>query len=140
MRLSGTVATALAGLLLFASHSGAEEDLYFQKSNQLIDNRDYSGAEAVMRDALADHPRNRQFELVYVGVRPESRGRGLGLIATRHAQLAARSAKRAKLSLAVDATNEPAVRIYHTAGFEVWDRRSVFLKELKAESGHEDIT
>jgi hypothetical protein len=30
--------------------------------------------------------------------------------------------------LAVDAANEPAIRMYAAAGFQAWDRRSVYLK------------
>jgi len=79
---------------------------------------------------LADHPRDKQWELIYMGLVPEARGRGWGLEATRQAQWQVRQAGRDRLVLAVDATNKYAVRVYAEAGFVTWDRRSVFTKIL----------
>jgi mycothiol synthase len=79
---------------------------------------------------LADDPDNKQWELVYLGVVPEARSRGLGLTMTRHAQWLTRCAGRGRLVLAVDATNSPALRVYDAAGFVGWDKRSVFVREL----------
>jgi ribosomal protein S18 acetylase RimI-like enzyme len=81
---------------------------------------------------LADHPATRQWEIVYVGLIPGVRGRGWGLELTRHAQWLARSAGRERLVLAVDAANEPAIRMYSLAGFRAWDRRAVWIKPLNA--------
>jgi ribosomal protein S18 acetylase RimI-like enzyme len=81
---------------------------------------------------LADHPATRQWEIVYVGLVPRVRGRGWGLELTRHAQWLARSAGRERLVLAVDAANEPAIRMYSLAGFRAWDRRAVWIKPLAA--------
>ena len=33
-----------------------------------------------------------------------------------------------RIVLAVDAANEPALRMYRTAGFESWDQRSVYVR------------
>ncbi len=79
---------------------------------------------------LTDHPSDDQWELVYLGVAPEFRGRGLGLALTRHALAMTRRAGRRQLVLAVDAANEPAISIYHRAGFETWERRSIFLRRF----------
>jgi GNAT superfamily N-acetyltransferase len=79
---------------------------------------------------LADHARDNHFELVYMGVVPAARGRGLGTDITRHAQWLTRCAGRANLALAVDAENSPALRGYAACGFREWDRRRVFLKLL----------
>jgi ribosomal protein S18 acetylase RimI-like enzyme len=76
---------------------------------------------------LADHSAFDQVELVYLGVILAARGRRLGYELTRHAQWMAREAHRGKLVLAVDANNEPALRLYAQAGFQSWDRRSVFV-------------
>ena len=76
---------------------------------------------------LAEHPAFDQLELVYLGVIPEARGRGLGYALTRQAQWIAREASSGKLVLAVDADNAPALRIYAEAGFQSWDRRSVLV-------------
>ncbi len=79
---------------------------------------------------LADHPSSDQAELVYLGVVPEARGRGIGLAMTRHAQWLAHCAGRGQLVVAVDAANTPALDVYAESGFVGWDRQSVFLREL----------
>ena len=79
---------------------------------------------------LADFPEANQWLLVYMGVVPEFRGQGLGIELVRHAQWLCREAGRARLVLAVDAANQPAIDIYAAAGFIAWDRRSVWLKIL----------
>jgi ribosomal protein S18 acetylase RimI-like enzyme len=40
----------------------------------------------------------------------------------------ARRASVERIVLAVDAVNEPAVRMYRSAGFEMWDRRTVYIR------------
>ena len=89
-----------------------------------------AGGELVGCLLLADHPATRQWEIVYVGLIPRVRGRGWGLELTRHAQWLARSAGCERLVLAVDAANEPAIRMYSLAGFRAWDRRAVWIKPL----------
>jgi hypothetical protein len=79
---------------------------------------------------LADHPRDHQWELVYMGVVPEARGHGWGVAIARHAQWLARQAGRKRLVLAVDAANLPAIAVYAAAGFVTWDHRSVYLRIL----------
>jgi ribosomal protein S18 acetylase RimI-like enzyme len=79
---------------------------------------------------LADHAEHRLWELVYMGIVPEARGKGLGVATTRQAQWLAGRAGAERLVLAVDAANEPAIRGYAAAGFVGWDRRSVWLKLL----------
>jgi mycothiol synthase len=79
---------------------------------------------------LADHPQTNQWELVYMGLVPEARGRGWGVGITRHAQWLARHAGRERMVLAVDAANAPAVAMYERAGLFAWDRRSVLLRVL----------
>lgn len=79
---------------------------------------------------LADHAESDQWELVYVGLVPEARGRGWGVEITRQAQWLTRQAGRPRLTLAVDAANEPAIDMYAQAGFYSWDKRSVWLRVL----------
>lgn len=79
---------------------------------------------------LADHPADDQWELVYLGVAPEFRGQGLGLVLTRHALAMTRRAGRQQLVLAVDAANDPATAIYRRAGFTAWERRIIFLRRF----------
>jgi ribosomal protein S18 acetylase RimI-like enzyme len=77
---------------------------------------------------LADHAADDQWEIVYAGLVPEARGRGYGLLMAQHAQGLARAAGRARLVLAVDAANVPAVKMYERAGFVAWDRRSALVR------------
>jgi ribosomal protein S18 acetylase RimI-like enzyme len=77
---------------------------------------------------LADHGPESSWELMYMGLAPEARGRGFGLEITRHAQWLASRDNVERLLLAVDASNYPALAMYAQAGFEIWDRRSVFAR------------
>ncbi|OHB79303.1 MAG: hypothetical protein A2W31_15775 [Planctomycetes bacterium RBG_16_64_10] len=77
---------------------------------------------------LADQPRMGHVELMYMGVVPEARGSGCGLAMVRHAQWLARTHGRARLMLAVDARNRPALAIYDAAGFVGWERRQVWTR------------
>lgn len=79
---------------------------------------------------LADYPREENWELVYMGVAAEARGHGWGLDIVRHAQWLARQGGRPRLVLAVDAENEPAIRIYAAAGFAAWDRRTAYARVM----------
>jgi ribosomal protein S18 acetylase RimI-like enzyme len=73
-------------------------------------------------------PDDEAWELTYLGVVPEARRRGFGISMTRHAQWLARVAGARRMTLAVDAANEPAIAVYSAAGFAAWDRRCVFLR------------
>jgi len=80
---------------------------------------------------LADHPSDDQVELVYMGITPSARGSGLGLALTRHAQQVTHEMGRARLVLAVDAANHPAIAAYNAAGLRPWDRIRVWLLRLQ---------
>ena len=77
---------------------------------------------------LTDHPDEDQWELVYAGLVPAERGHGAGLALAEHAQFLTRQAGRARMVLAVDAANAPAVTTYERVGFVTWDRRSAQLR------------
>jgi mycothiol synthase len=97
---------------------------------------------------MASHRQEQNCELVYMGIAPESRGNGLGLEIVRYAQwLAGKSegneknreemiepteTAAARMILAVDAANSPAIATYAAAGFQTWDRRSAFLRKIAA--------
>jgi mycothiol synthase len=76
---------------------------------------------------LTMHTQQKNCELVYVGIVPVARGEGYGLEVIRRAQWLCGLTDAERLVLAVDAQNAPAIRAYAAAGFETWDRRSVFL-------------
>jgi ribosomal protein S18 acetylase RimI-like enzyme len=65
-----------------------------------------------------------------MGLIPEVRGRGWGLLLIKHAQWLAAQANCNRVVLAVDAANEPAIRLYSLAGFSEFDRRTVWIKSL----------
>jgi mycothiol synthase len=77
---------------------------------------------------MADHPKARHWELMYMGLDPEVRGRGLGRQIAQHALWMAARAGVERIVLAVDSVNEPALRMYRTEGFEMWDRRFVYVR------------
>jgi ribosomal protein S18 acetylase RimI-like enzyme len=76
---------------------------------------------------LVDHVTAEQWELVYLGIVPELRGRALGQQATHCAMQRARRAGRRRLTLAVDAANAPAQAMYAASGFLRWDRKLAML-------------
>jgi GNAT superfamily N-acetyltransferase len=77
---------------------------------------------------LNDFPEYDNWELTYMGVAPRARGSGWGIEMVRTAQWRTRLAGRSRLVLAVDAENEPALKLYAAAGFQAWDRRTVLVK------------
>jgi ribosomal protein S18 acetylase RimI-like enzyme len=67
--------------------------------------------------------------VIYLGLTPAARGRGLGRAVLRRALELAR-ANTPRLELAVDLRNTPAVQLYRATGFTVRDRRAVHLALL----------
>jgi len=74
--------------------------------------------------AVADPP---GWEVAYVGVVPEERRRGRGRELMLSVLMEARAAAVPELILTVDGRNRPAWHLYRTLGFEVFDKREVFL-------------
>jgi mycothiol synthase len=115
---------------------GYQQTGVFRAENWLIavDNPS-TGSGQVGRDVgvllLADHPRARHWELMYMGLVPQARGHGWGQQIVRQAQWLARGAGVERIVLAVDAVNRPALAMYERAGFAAWDRRSVFVRMLR---------
>jgi len=80
---------------------------------------------------LSGIPQTDGTELVYLGVVPEARGRGLGTILMRHAmELTFRQHKR-KLSLAVDSRNAPALKLYYRFGMQQVATRWAMIRDLR---------
>ncbi|MBL9120602.1 MAG: GNAT family N-acetyltransferase [Phycisphaerae bacterium] len=71
-------------------------------------------------------------ELVYFGLVPEARGRGLGRTLLRHALDGLRERREATVLLAVDDRNEPAHRLYREAGFRTRFRRIAYIHSLRS--------
>jgi ribosomal protein S18 acetylase RimI-like enzyme len=69
----------------------------------------------------------RSLDVAYVGVVPETRGRGWGRELMLGALNEARTANVAFVTLAVDARHRPARALYDRLGFEVFEERGVYL-------------
>jgi ribosomal protein S18 acetylase RimI-like enzyme len=69
----------------------------------------------------------RAWDLSYVGVVPEARGRGLGRELTCKALYEAQAAHATQVTLAVDVRNHPARKMYLRLGFEPTESREVLL-------------
>jgi ribosomal protein S18 acetylase RimI-like enzyme len=78
---------------------------------------------------LTEVPGHDAWEVIYLGLTPAARGRGLGRAVIRHALELARG-HAPILELAVDLRNTPAVRLYRATGFTPRDRRAVHLAVL----------
>ncbi|MEK6248140.1 MAG: GNAT family N-acetyltransferase [Planctomycetales bacterium] len=77
---------------------------------------------------LTDDPEKNQCEIVYLGVVPECRGQGLGLVAACEAIRLATARRRQRVMLAVDMKNVPAQRVYTEAGFIICAQQQVQLR------------
>jgi mycothiol synthase len=80
---------------------------------------------------LAEHSTPRELEIVYMGIVPEFRGRGLGMGLVRQAQRLANELNFERLTLAVDAKNQPALAIYRAAEFQVAAKHRLFLHRIE---------
>jgi len=76
---------------------------------------------------LAESTGGVGFELVYLGVSPHARGRGLSKVLMRYALDLVDRHGRGDLFLAVDDRNEPALRLYRGLGFRVSVRKTALI-------------
>jgi mycothiol synthase len=74
-------------------------------------------------------------ELVYLGLIPGRRGKGLADILMRRAATVAMAGKHGRLSLAVDGGNTPALKLYWRHGMQVIGRKLALLRDLRAARG-----
>lgn len=77
---------------------------------------------------MARHGATDQAELVYMGLRPEARGRGRGAALVGEAIRVAHGMGAETLVAAVDRANTPAKRLYERAGFAAWAERHVYVR------------
>ena len=77
--------------------------------------------------------RTDALELVYLGLVPAYRGRGLGDALMRHAQATAAQVGSRRLSLAVDSRNAPALGLYHRHGMTRVCSRMALMRDLRAQ-------
>ncbi len=77
---------------------------------------------------LTNHEYFGNWELVYMGLVPETRGAGLGRQILDFALWQARLGGAQRLVLAVDEANQYAREMYERAGFVAWDYRTVYAR------------
>jgi ribosomal protein S18 acetylase RimI-like enzyme len=80
---------------------------------------------------LARTPGHNASELVYLGLVPAARGRGLADLLMRQALHAIASRGGGTLALAVDSQNAPAIRLYHRHGLKKVGAKLALLRELR---------
>jgi ribosomal protein S18 acetylase RimI-like enzyme len=79
---------------------------------------------------VSPHVEDDQWEVVYMGVIPPFRGRGLGAKILARLRALASSARVGHIILAVDSANSPAVKMYDQAGFVEWARRTAYIRQV----------
>ncbi|GEN28512.1 hypothetical protein HVA01_21580 [Halovibrio variabilis] len=75
---------------------------------------------------LAPHAATGRWELMLMGLKPEWRGQGLGRALLNKALYLAQQAGAREVTLAVDAVNLPAKRLYQQAGFMRYTQQRLF--------------
>jgi ribosomal protein S18 acetylase RimI-like enzyme len=77
-------------------------------------------------------PRSDMAELVYLGLSPASRGRGIGDLMVRQALWAVRQKLNLpRLTLAVDSRNVPALKLYYRHGMQQMGTKTAMLRDLR---------
>lgn len=77
---------------------------------------------------LAEHELAEQYELVYMGLAPNSRKKGHAKPIIEQAKQTATGAGADQLMVAVDVTNTPAKTAYERAGFVTWAKRWAYVR------------
>lgn len=80
---------------------------------------------------LSRSPHSDGVELVYLGLAPEARGRGIGDLMMQIAFAQVAADQRMQLSLAVDAQNNPALKLYYRHGMHRVSSRIAMLRDLR---------
>ncbi|MBN2560572.1 MAG: GNAT family N-acetyltransferase [Phycisphaerae bacterium] len=84
---------------------------------------------------FGEDPLRPSLELAYMGVHPDCRGQGLGRFLLVHGLHLAQRERFPTVTLAVDAANAPAMRLYQSTGFRETARRRALVRTLKSTSG-----
>jgi mycothiol synthase len=80
---------------------------------------------------LTRTPQSDALELVYLGLAPEARGQDLGELLIRQALAVAAHERCARLTLAVDSQNAPALKLYFRHGFKRLTAKMALMRDLR---------
>ncbi|MCY2954262.1 MAG: GNAT family N-acetyltransferase [Planctomycetota bacterium] len=80
---------------------------------------------------LSPIPRSDIIELIYLGVPPNHRHHGTADLLMRHAAYTVSALHHTRLSLAVDANNLPALRLYWRHGLQAIGKKTALLRDLR---------
>jgi len=80
---------------------------------------------------LSRVPRTDTAELVYLGLVPQVRGRGIGDLLMRQALLTVLEMSLARLTLAVDSKNSPALQLYFRHGMQRIGSKVAMMRDLR---------
>ncbi len=75
-------------------------------------------------------PRSDAIELVYLGIAPHARGHGLGDLLMKRALHEVSQRGHSLLSLAVDAANPPALKLYYRHGLQKFYSKLALMREI----------
>ncbi|WP_428940093.1 GNAT family N-acetyltransferase [Fontivita pretiosa] len=82
---------------------------------------------------LSPTPYSDSLELVYLGLTPEARGRGLGAMLLGLALWQVHRTGKRELSLAVDSRNVPALKLYYRHGLKRIASRTALVRDLRTQ-------
>lgn len=82
---------------------------------------------------LSPAPQSETMELVYLGLSPQARGRGLADLVMRHALAVTTQRRIERFSLAVDSRNAPAIKLYHRSGLQRICSKLALMRDLRLE-------
>jgi ribosomal protein S18 acetylase RimI-like enzyme len=80
---------------------------------------------------MGESPRSESIELVYLGLSPAARGRGLSELMMRQAAAVVARRGMSKMYLAVDSRNTPALKLYYRHGMQRVGSKLAMLKDLR---------
>lgn len=113
---------------------GIEDIIAGHKAAGLFDPNDWfvllHGEQPVAVLLLAETHQSDGMELVYLGLSPSVRGYGLGNYFMQLAEARVVEKKLDKLSLAVDAINEPALKLYYRHGMKQVTSKVALMRSL----------
>lgn len=82
---------------------------------------------------LGPMPQSDTMELVYLGLVPEARGRGLSDVLMRQALAVTSQRRIGRFSLAVDSRNAPAIKLYHRNGLQRIGSKLALMRDLRVD-------